>query len=35
MQRVDLASPTDRIVISRTQAAYCTAIDLRYGGNDE
>jgi phage-related baseplate assembly protein len=35
MQRVDLDSPTDRIVISRTQASYCTAIDLRYGGNDE
>ena len=35
MQRVDLDAPTERIVISRTQASYCTGIDLRYGGNDE
>lgn len=35
MQRVDLTSQTERIVISRTQAPYCTAIDLHYGGIDE
>jgi phage-related baseplate assembly protein len=35
MQRVDLTTPTANLVISRTQASYCTSINLAYGGVDE
>lgn len=35
IQRVDLTAPAANIVIDRTQAAYCTSIDLAYGGTDE
>jgi phage-related baseplate assembly protein len=35
IQRTDLTSPTANIVISGTQAAHCTLIDLVYGGIDE
>jgi phage-related baseplate assembly protein len=35
IQRVDLTSPTDNLVIGRTQAPWCTGIALDYGGVDE
>lgn len=35
IQRTDLTSPTANIVISGSQAAHCTRIDLAYGGIDE
>ena len=35
IQRVELSSPASDIVIGRTQAPYCTGIDLAYGGVDE
>lgn len=35
IQRVDLTAPTANLAIDRTQAAYCTAITLAYGGTDE
>jgi phage-related baseplate assembly protein len=35
IQRVDLTAPAANIVVDRTQAAWCTAIDLAYGGTDE
>jgi phage-related baseplate assembly protein len=35
IQRVELTSPAADIVISATQAAHCTAIDLTYGGTDD
>lgn len=35
IQRVELTTPVADIVISRTQAPYCTGIALAYGGVDE
>lgn len=35
IQRVTLTSPAGDIAIDRTQAAFCTAIKLHYGGVDE
>ena len=35
IQRVTLTSPADDIAIDRTQAPFCTTIELRYGGVDE
>ncbi|MAM57366.1 MAG: baseplate assembly protein [Salinicola sp.] len=35
VQRVELASPAASIVVDRTQATYCTGIDLTDGGLDE
>lgn len=35
VQRVELASPQADLAVSRTQAAYCTAIDLTMGGLGE
>lgn len=35
VQRVDLVSPASDIAISKSEAAYCTAIDLGNGGVDE
>ncbi len=35
VQRVELAQPAATLVINRTQAAYCTAINLTDGGVDE
>lgn len=35
VQRVDLSSPSANIVISETQASFCTAITLTDGGVDE
>jgi len=35
MQRVDLTTPSANIVINRTQASFCTGINLAYGGVDE
>ncbi|WP_253275170.1 baseplate assembly protein, partial [Xanthomonas vasicola] len=35
VQRVELESPAADIRISRTQAAYCTAIDIVHAGIDE
>lgn len=35
VQRVELKSPTKTIGIDDTQASYCTAIKLHYGGIDE
>jgi len=35
VQRVDLVAPVANIVVDRTQATYCTAINLTNGGTDE
>lgn len=35
VQRVELASPAANITVSRTQAAWCSAINLTMGGLDE
>nr|MDN0221357.1 hypothetical protein [Xanthomonas arboricola pv. juglandis]MDN0227708.1 hypothetical protein [Xanthomonas arboricola pv. juglandis]MDN0234114.1 hypothetical protein [Xanthomonas arboricola pv. juglandis]MDN0236209.1 hypothetical protein [Xanthomonas arboricola pv. juglandis]MDN0244501.1 hypothetical protein [Xanthomonas arboricola pv. juglandis] len=35
VQRIELDSPAADIRISRTQAAYCTAIDIVHAGIDE
>ncbi|MGJ8526857.1 hypothetical protein LMG33818_002620 [Halomonadaceae bacterium LMG 33818] len=35
VQRVELSSLTDTLVIDDTQASYCTGITLNYGGIDE
>ncbi|MDH4571099.1 baseplate assembly protein [Salinicola acroporae] len=35
VQRVEIAEPAASIVVDRTQATYCTAIDLTDGGLDE
>lgn len=35
VQRVELASPAADVVVDRTQAAYCTSVDVTYGGVDE
>jgi phage-related baseplate assembly protein len=32
VQKVNLISPTAGIAVSKTEAAYCTLIDLRDGG---
>ncbi len=35
VQRVEVISPAGNIPVDRTQAAYCTGLDLTYGGVDE
>lgn len=35
VQRVEFTSPTQNVVVSRTQATYCTGITITYGGTDE
>lgn len=35
VQRVEVTSPAGNIPVDRTQAAYCTGLDLTYGGIDE
>lgn len=35
VQRVDLTSPAQNIVINNTQAAYCTSFSISTGGTDE
>lgn len=35
VQRVELTSPTADLIIDRTQAAYCTSVNVTHGGVDE
>ncbi|MGO4521116.1 baseplate J/gp47 family protein [Dyella sp. 2RAF44] len=35
VQRVEITAPTQNVVVTRTQATYCTGTAITYGGTDE